>query len=63
MALKMNQRILWIDYIKGICMFLVIMSHSSWPEGYDLLFSPIFLTGFFFVSGYTFNEELVFRDF
>lgn len=44
-------------------MFLVIMSHSSWPEGYDLLFSPIFLTGFFFVSGYTFNEELVFRDF
>lgn len=63
MAEKKKQRILWIDYIKGFCMLLVVMSHSAWPEGYDILFSPIFLTGFFFVSGYTYNDKLCFRDF
>ena len=49
----------WIDYIKGICMLMVIMSHSNWPYWYARLFIPIFLTGFFFVSGYTFRKKSV----
>lgn len=63
MEVKGKPRILWIDYIKGVCMALVIMSHSAWPNGYNLLFLPIFLTGFFFASGYTYNNKLSFRDF
>ena len=58
-----GNRILWIDYIKGICMFLVVMSHIPWPEEYRLFFSPIFLTGFFFASGYTFKNGQKFREF
>lgn len=44
-------------------MFLVVMSHIPWPEEYKLFFSPIFLTGFFFASGYTFKTWQKFNDF
>ena len=53
----------WIDYIKGICMLMVIMSHSNWPYWYARFFIPVFLTGFFFVSGYTFSRKRGFGEF
>lgn len=56
-------RLLWVDYMKGICMMAVIMSHIGWPEVYGKIFSPFFLTGFFFVSGYTFNRKNNFIQF
>lgn len=60
-GLKMRES--WIDYIKGFCMFLVVMSHNSWPLWFNRAFTPIFLTGFFFVSGYTFNTKNNFYEF
>lgn len=53
----------WIDYMKGICMLMVIMSHSHWPYWYARFFIPVFLTGFFFVSGYTFSRKKGLKDF
>lgn len=59
----LKKRELWIDYIKGFCMLLVVMSHNSWPLWFNRAFTPIFLTGFFFVSGYTFNTKNNFYEF
>lgn len=59
----LKKRELWIDYIKGFCMLLVVMSHNSWPLWFNRVFTPIFLTGFFFVSGYTFNTKKNFCEF
>lgn len=53
----------WIDYMKGWCMLMVIMSHSNWPYWYARFFIPIFLTGFFFVSGYTFSRKKNVKEF
>ena len=58
-----KKRLQWIDCIKGICMIAVIMSHLNWQLWYARFLSPIFLTGFFFVSGYTFNAKDSFRTF
>jgi fucose 4-O-acetylase-like acetyltransferase len=41
--------------MKGILMFLVILSHAGVPRIYTRFYTPIFLTGFFFCSGYTLN--------
>ena len=63
LIVNLKKRELWVDYVKGFCMLLVVMSHNSWPLWYDKTFTPIFLTGFFFVSGYTFNKKSCFREF
>lgn len=47
-------RLEWIDMMRGICMFLVILHHSGAPELYQRFLSPFFLSGFFFISGYLF---------
>lgn len=44
-------------------MIAVIMSHLNWQLWYARFLSPVFLTGFFFVSGYTFNVKDSFRTF
>ena len=49
-----KQRLGWIDMMRGICMFLVILHHSGAPELYQRFLSPFFLSGFFFISGYLF---------
>ena len=46
---------MWIDILKGICMVFVVMSHSRAPVQYAWLYTPFFLSGFFFASGYTFS--------
>lgn len=56
-------RLLWIDYIKGICMFIVILSHISKNDIFNNLFYQWFLVGFFFVAGYTFSIKNSFLQF
>ena len=56
------QRYDWADFMRGLMMFLVILYHSevyyfsthtkSW------VFAPFFLTGFFFISGYLFTNDI-----
>lgn len=62
-SINKNTRVDWIDIIKGISMIFVIMSHSGAPKIYGYIYIPIFLSSFFFVSGYTFNPRNTFMDF
>lgn len=52
-----KKRIEWIDNMRGICMILVILHHSGAPEEYQKFLSPFFLSGFFFISGYLFDNS------
>lgn len=47
-----ENRIIWPDIAKGICILFVILSHCYPPAAYRNFFTPFFLTMFFFVSGY-----------
>lgn len=51
-----TNRIEWIDKMRGICMLLVILHHSGAPDEYQKFLSPFFLSGFFFISGYLFEN-------
>lgn len=52
----------WIDWSRGILMFLVYVYHSEVYYGdghsWSWTFAPFFLTGFFFISGYLFCKDL-----
>lgn len=51
----------WIDLIRGVLMCLVFLYHSEVFYGnghiWNWLYEPIFLTGFFFISGYLFTSD------
>ena len=51
----------WLDLSRGILMCLVFLYHSEvfYGKGHLMAwtFSPIFLTGFFFISGYLFTSD------
>lgn len=51
----------WLDLSRGFLMCLVFLYHSEVFYGHEhlwsWLFAPIFLTGFFFVSGYLFTSD------
>lgn len=49
---KKNDRIVWVDYFRGICILCVLGIHFGLPLSIYRFFSSFFLTGFFFVSGY-----------
>ena len=49
---KTNERIKWLDIIKGICISFVMLSHSYSPDDYRRFFTPFFLSMFFFASYY-----------
>lgn len=57
------KRIVWLDYLKGICMISIILNHINGPEIYGQITYPFELVGFFFASGFTFNPRQDFRDF
>lgn len=42
--------------MRGICMLLVILHHSGAPNEYQKFLSPFFLSSFFFISGYLFDN-------
>lgn len=58
-----NNRINWIDNLRGICMILICLHHTGpSPVWFAKLYNPIFLTSFFFVSGYLFyNPSRIFN--
>lgn len=58
-----GNRIQWLDIMKGICMILIILSHSYPPEMYVRFYTPFFLTAFFFASGYTFSSRDTMKSF
>ncbi len=62
-SLTSGVRLAWLDYIKGICMFGIIIVHLCTVPFYDALIMPWCLTGFFFVSGYTYKTYNSFADF
>ena len=47
-----SERIEWIDEVKGLCMLLIIISHSVSFQGCEFFYSAYILP-FFFVSGFT----------
>lgn len=56
-----SERELWPDMMRGILILLVLFHHSaSWGK---LLYTPFFMAGFFFVSGYFHSESKSFIPF
>lgn len=56
--MKEDKRIEWLDVIKCICMFFIMMGHFNFfPPKLKTLSSAFALTGFLFCSGYTFHLE------
>jgi len=54
----MAKRINWLDVSRGIAFLMVIYSHLIYCDSEVMkFFSPVFLTTFFFVSGYLFKEN------
>ncbi len=54
----MKQRIFWIDNMRGICSFCVLLAHCGCcPSEYLQLFTPFFLASFFFLSGYCYKDR------
>lgn len=54
-------RLKWLDISRGIAFLMVIYSHLEYKD--DMImryFKPMFLTMFFFVSGYLFKEKCSF---
>lgn len=55
-----NERVLWIDHVKFICIFFVIASHLGNHSIAPLLrafYTPFFLSGFLMASGYTYRHR------
>lgn len=60
----MKKRIEWIDNLKAISIFMVILVHiPCCPEYIRIFCGPFFLTTFLFSFGYTFNNKINFKDF
>lgn len=59
-----KKNILWINYIRAICILAVYLVHSELYYGYsigalDYLVHPFYVNAFFFVSGYLmFRKQL-----
>ena len=57
------KRLQWLDIMKGILIFFVILSHSYPDPVSERFFTPFFLTMFFWVGGYTFSLKDSFKTF
>lgn len=58
----MRKNIIWINYLKAICMFSVYLVHSEIYYGintisYGHILQPFYVSAFFFVSGYLFFRK------
>lgn len=54
----MTKRINWLDVSRGLAFLMVIYCHLIYCDSEVMkFFSPVFLTTFFFVSGYLFKEN------
>lgn len=60
-----NKRIVWIDTVKCLCMFFIICSHihnQSIAEEFRQFYIPFILTGFLFITGYTYTYRFGFKN-
>lgn len=54
-------RLKWLDIARGLAFLMVIYSHLKYKDDMVMrYFTPMFLTMFFFVSGYLFKENCSF---
>lgn len=54
------QRVEWIDVARGICILCVVLCHTlEVPSLYRSIFSPFFLTTFFFLSGVVYKSSTI----
>jgi len=58
-----KKRIEWVDWVKGVCTIFVVMCHLGWPELFERILNPVFLSAFFAVSGYMFSASDSFGKF
>ncbi len=59
----MQTRLHWVDVSRGIAFLMVIYSHLEYRNDFLMhFFTPVFLTTFFFVSGYLFKENAGFKS-
>lgn len=57
-----KKRINWLDVSRGLAFLMVIYSHLELCDSAIMRYlSPVFLTTFFFVSGYLFKENCSFK--
>lgn len=58
-----KERIKWIDDVRGVCVFCVLLAHCniSHPFLYKI-YTPWFLTTFFFISGFLYKNETFKKD-
>lgn len=57
-----RNRVQWVDTGKFICIMFVMLSHlQSGAQGLTDFFTPFFLAGFFFLSGYVYRDPGSFR--
>lgn len=45
-------RVLWADIFKGAFMLFIILLHVGCAELYQRIYTPIFLSRYFWISGY-----------
>ena len=61
--LLMRKRIEWIDMVKFICMFCVMINHlDCHSQNLYNFYYPFYLAGFFFCSGYCYKPLESFKD-
>lgn len=59
-----KKRIEWLDISRGICMLFVMISHIEFcPAIFKTLFGPVFLSMFFFISGYLYSNKKNFIEY
>lgn len=52
-----KNRITWLDDTRGLCVFCVLLAHSGIVHTYLYkTYTPFFLTGFFFISGFLYKN-------
>lgn len=53
----LNKRIEWIDTLRGISIFLVVLGHTILPYSWLIYVFSFHIPLFFFISGFLFNPE------
>lgn len=63
--MKEKERILWIDYTKSICIYLVLLGHTFIPQPMTYFIYTFHMPLFFFLSGclFSFEKNPTFKEF
>lgn len=63
MILTVENRKTWADAVRGVAFAMVIYSHNPYCNSKIMsLFAPVFLTSFFFISGYFYKDGFSFKQ-